>query len=95
MHEADLLLHLQAQGLKNVFSLPWTEYQKTDYEVNKQSKQWQEQAAEHGHQHPLLDIACEADIAQAGALLKVLSQKRNRVNCRLQQRGTSLFKPTA
>lgn len=74
MHEADLLLHLQAQGLKNVFSLPWTEYQKTDYEVNKQSKQWQEQAAEHGHQHPLLDIACEADIAQAGALLKVLSQ---------------------
>lgn len=74
MKEADLQLHLQAQGLKNLSSLPWTEYRKAGYKADKQSRQWQEQAREHGHQHPLLDIACEDDIAHAGALLEELSQ---------------------
>lgn len=74
MSEADLQLHLQAQGLRNVSSLPWTEYRKPNYKADKQSLQWQEQARDHGHLHPLLDIACEQDIEYAGELLNELSR---------------------
>lgn len=74
MNEADLLLHLQEQGLENLSSLPWTAYQRADYSPVRQSQQWMKQAAEQGPQHPLLDLAQDTDTVQAGELLLELSQ---------------------
>ena len=74
MNEADLRLHLEAQGLENLSSLPWTEYQKPGYCADTQTRQWLELAQSKGHLHPLLDITHEKDIAQAGKLLNTLSQ---------------------
>lgn len=74
MNEADLLLHLQAQGLENLSSLPWTAYRHADYSAANQSQQWQLLAAVEGHLHPLLDIAQDSDTDHAGELLQKLSQ---------------------
>lgn len=73
MQEADLLRHLQAQGLTNLIAMPYTEYGRPDWTSRGQAAAWLQAAVRRGHLHPVLDISRDEDIARAGALLSELS----------------------
>lgn len=74
MHEADLLRHLQAQGLTGLLGLSYTDYAQPDWSAARQATQWLSAGTTSEHLHPVLDISRNEDLDQAGSVLAELSR---------------------
>ncbi len=74
MKEADLLRHLQAQGLAGLLGLSYTDYTQAGWSAGQQAARWLSAGAASGHLHPVLDVSCDEDLNQAGAVLTELSR---------------------